>query len=121
MKLTDSECKITGARVADIRIDTKTGDPVMEAIGVYIIAVNELNGARVTKYPCPPNTKILPSGSLTAYHQFWSAATLEKLNNLIESMESDLIQLLFKEDKHGRNTQARTETDGDDQTPPTLS
>ena len=54
MKLTDSECKITGARVADIRIDTKTGDPVMEAIGVYIIAVNELNGGASNQIPVSP-------------------------------------------------------------------
>jgi hypothetical protein len=102
MKLSDREIRITGVRMGDFSVSMAGEEPVLEGVCGLIAVVNTVTGERITAFPIPlaAEAKVMAAGSFHTYNEWWSIETRKHLNNLIDSMEQDLLSVIFKEDQH---------------------
>lgn len=113
MIITDSESRITGLQLGEISIKCLKEPNVMEAKYALVSVSDSITQKLVRQLPHQGPVNVATHGACTAYHNNWSAETLKKLDDLIVSMERDLVTIHFMEDRHVQKQ--RLEVGGDEE------
>ena len=106
MVLTDSETYITGVQMGEISIQCLHEPNSMNA-KYALVSAQDGNRKLVKSLPVPEGTllDVTTHGACTALTSNWSPETMQKLRDLITSMEKDLLRMHFKEDRYVHGTQ----------------
>ena len=99
MILTDAETYITGVQVGEISVQCLKEPHVMSAKYALVSARDLRDGRLLKSIPEGAIVDMSTHGACSAYQANWSPETIQKLRELINSMEKDLLRIHFKEDK----------------------
>lgn len=115
MIITDSDSRITGLQIGEITVQCLKEPHAMDAKYALVSVRNAVTGKLVKQLPHTEPVNVSTHGACTAYHHNWSDETLKRLEELIASMERDLVHIHFMEEKDAQRK--RLEAGGDEEAP----